>query len=89
MFLLYVLKGRIAQAKFKQTTSPSPFKNAAEPAGEHLAHAMVAKRRAIDTGASAEEIAKLTDLVTKLANIVVFAAAGANKPKADGSAGAD
>lgn len=87
LFLLYVLKGRIAQAKFKRPTSPSPFKNAAGPAGEHLAHAMVAKRRAIDAGAPADEIAELTDLVKKLANIVVFAAAGANKPKADDSAG--
>lgn len=89
LFLLYVLKGRIAQAQFKRPTSPSPFVNAAEPAGEHLAHAMVAKRRAIDAGAPAEEIAKLTDLVTKLANIVVFSAAGANKLKPEGPAGAD
>jgi hypothetical protein len=86
LFLLYVLKGRIAQAKFKCPTSPSPFKNAAEPAGEHLVHAMVAKRRAIENGESPEKISELKDLVTKLANIVVFATAGANKPKpADGS----
>lgn len=89
LFLLYILMGRIAQVKFKQpTTSPSPFKNAAEPAGEHLAHAMVAKRRAIESGAPTDEIIELTELVSKLTNIVVFATTGANKPKADGSAGA-
>src|SRR6185312_14015380 len=87
LLLLYVLKGRIAQAKFKHPFSPLPFKNAAEPAGEHLVHAMLAKRRAIESGQSPEEIAELTDMVTKLANIVVFAAAGANKRPATDSSG--
>ncbi|WP_141233553.1 hypothetical protein [Lysobacter antibioticus] len=79
LFLVYVLKGRLAQAKSRRPDSPPPFKNAAEPAGEYLAHAMVAKRRAIENNHPQEEIAELTDLVAKLANIVVFAAAGANK----------
>ena len=35
LFLLYVLMGRIAQARFKRPTSPSPFINAAEPAVPH------------------------------------------------------
>lgn len=88
LFLLYVLMGRIAQANVKKPSSPSPFKNAAEPAGEYLAHAMVAKRRAIETGEPAK-IAELTDLVKILTKIVVFSAAGANKPKANGPADAD
>ena len=40
---------------------------------------MVAKRRAIEMGADPETIAELTAQVNTLANIVVFASAGANR----------
>jgi len=82
LFLLYVLKGRFAQALARRPDPPSKFKNAAEPAGEFLTHAMVAKRHAIETDAPPEKIVELQALVNKLANIVVFAAAGANKDRA-------
>lgn len=78
LFLLYVLKGRLAQATARRLAVPPVFKNAAEPAGEYLAYAMVAKRHAIENSLPAEKIAELTDLVTKLTSIVVFASAGAN-----------
>lgn len=85
LFLLYVLKGRFAQAAVRRPVPPSEFKSAAEPAGEFLAHAMVAKRRAIEAGDPPERIAELQDQVDKLANIVVFAATGANKQRPEGS----
>ena len=79
LFLLYVLKGRYFQALGIRRKSPDAFKNAAEPAGECLAHAMVAKRRAVAEGAAPEKIAHLTELVKTLTSIVVFSAAGANQ----------
>lgn len=84
LFLLYVLKGRFAQALVRRPEPPSKFKNAAEPAGEFLVHAMVEKRHAIEAGDPPEKLAELQDLVNKLTNIVVFAAAGANRDPAIG-----
>lgn len=85
LFLLYALKGRFAQAVVRRPGPPSKFKNAAEPAGEFLAHAMVAKRQAIEAGDPPEKIAQLQDQVNQLAKIVVFAAAGANKERRAGN----
>lgn len=85
LFLLYVIKGRFAQAIVRRPDPPAKFKNAAEPAGEFLVHAMVAKRQAIEAGDSPERIAELQDAVNKLANIVVFATVGANKERAVGN----
>ena len=89
LFLLYVLKGRFAQAIIRQPDSPAKFKNAADPAGEFLAHAMVAKRQAIEAGDPPERIAELQATVNQLANIVVFATIGANKERVVGNDGGD
>ncbi len=81
--LLYVLKGRLAQALRRRPTSPEPFSNAAEPAGEFLAIAMVQRRAAIENGRPQEEIDKLQSIVETLLSVVVHAAAGsvrAGKP---------
>jgi len=85
LFLLYILKGRFAQAMVRRPSRPSKFKNAAEPAGEFLARAMVAKRHAIEAGDPPDKIAQLRDEVNRLANIVVFTAAGANKKYQSGN----
>ncbi|WP_242893052.1 hypothetical protein [Stenotrophomonas maltophilia] len=85
MFLLYVLKGRFAQAIVRRPRPPSKFNNAAEPAGEFLAHAMVARRHAIEAGDPPEKIAQLQDQINQLTSIVVFAAAGANKEPPTGN----
>jgi DNA-binding MltR family transcriptional regulator len=85
LFLLYVLKGRLAQARTRPAQAPKPFTSAGEAAGEHLAHAMVAKRRAIERDAPPEEIQELQSFVDFLCSIVVHATTGAQSHRPDPS----
>ncbi len=77
LFLLYVLKGRLAQAMGRRPKVANPFASAGEAAGELLVHAMVAKRQAIERDAPPDEIQRLQELVDVLASIVVHATTGA------------
>jgi DNA-binding MltR family transcriptional regulator len=77
LFLLYVLKGRLAQALVRRPVAAKPFASAGDAAGEFLAHAMVAKRKAIERGASPDEIQRLQEQVDVLVSIVVHATTGA------------
>lgn len=83
LFLLYVLKGRLAQALARPACAARPFASAGEAAGEHLAHAMVAKRRAIERGATPEEIQQLQERVEVLCSVVVHATTGAQSHRPD------
>ncbi|WP_079221100.1 MULTISPECIES: hypothetical protein [Stenotrophomonas] len=74
--LLYVLKGRLAQAMLRRPTAPKPYSNPAEPAGEYLAIAMVQRRMAIERGRPPEDIEKLRNLVETLSGVVVYAKVG-------------
>lgn len=77
LFLLYVLKGRFAQAVVRRPKAANPFASAGEAAGEFLVHAMVAKRQAIERGASEGEILDLQEQVRVLTSVVVHATSGA------------